>query len=149
MEKAGPEYLFKIGEIIGIQPHLYSEKKRKLPIDIDYPCSFNRTIRVNLPKGYKILNPQDLKMNAEYVNRNLKPFISFNSEYTLTEDKKNGDKLVVTITETYPQVHFPITDWDRFKEVINTAADFDKVVLLIEKKDGKAVKTKAKKIAGK
>lgn len=146
VEKAGPKYLFKIGEIIGPQSQLYSEKKRELPIDLDYPHSFNHTIIVNLPIGYKILNAEDLKMHADYVDRNLKPLISFNSDYTLTEDKKNGDKLVVTIAESYPQVHFPVTDWERFKQVVNTAADFDKVVLLIEMKGAKAVKTKGKKM---
>jgi hypothetical protein len=147
--RAGKQYLFKIGEIIGDQAQIYSEKKRVLPVDMAYPHSMNRTITVNLPKGCKLKNPEALLMQAEYVDKNMKSLISFKSDYALMIDEKNGDKLVVTISENYPQTHFAVADYERFKEVVNTAADFDKIVLLLEKKGGggKTIKPKSKAVA--
>jgi len=134
VEKAGAQYLFKVGEIIGTQENLYSNKERTLPVDLDYPYSLNRTITINIPKGYKIMNPEATKLHADYVDAKLKPLVSFTSDYTFKTDKVNGDKLIVTITENYPQMHFPVSDYERYRAVVNTAADFNKVTLLLAKK---------------
>jgi Domain of Unknown Function with PDB structure (DUF3857) len=142
--KAGKEYLFNIGEIIGAQPELYTEKKRELPVDIVYPQSFTRTITINIPKGYKVLNPEATRMKSEYVDRKLVPLVSFISDYVLTTDKKLGDKLVVTVTEIYPTIHFAASEYERFREVVNTVADFNKVALIISKTGGGAPRAKAK-----
>ncbi len=134
VEKAGKTYLVKVGSLIGPHSSLYNEKNRVMPIDLDYPVSMSRTITINIPKGYKVLNPEALKMQNDYVNRDLKAVVAFRSGYELKKDKKNGDKLVVTIIEIYPQVHFSAADFERFKGVVNTAADFSKVTLLMTKK---------------
>ena len=134
VEQADKKYLFRIGDIIGHQPELYSEKERKLPVDLDYPNSYSRTITVNIPKGYKVLNADDMNINADYVDKTMKPVVSFNSSYTLVPDKKNGDKLVVTVTESYSQLHFEPIEYERYRKVVNAAADFNKVTLLMSKK---------------
>ncbi len=134
MEKAGANYLLKVGTMIGTQENLYSNKDRKLPVDLDYPCAQNRTITINIPKGYKILNPEATRLHADYVDKNLKPLVSFTSDYTLKPDKVNGDKLIVTITENYPKMHFSVEEYERYRAVVNTAADFNKVTLLLSKK---------------
>lgn len=148
-EKAGPKYLFKVGEIAGTHTELYNEKKRQLPVDLGYPSTMVRTITVKIPKGYKVTNPEAIKLHAEYVDKNLKQLMSFNADYKLTEDKKKGDVLVINVKEYYPQMHFAVADFDRFKEVVNTAADFSKVMLLIEKRNGGSIKTKSKPVAKK
>ncbi len=146
-EQAGKNYLFKVGAIIGPQGELYSEDERKLPIDIDYPYTMSRTITLNLPVGCKVLNPEALRMHAEYVNSDLKPVVSFKSDYMLTSDKKNGDKLVITVSESYTQLHFSPQYYERYRKVLNTAADFSHVALLIspKKETGKPAHRMAKK----
>ncbi len=134
--KAGQKYVFSIGELTGSRPSLYDKAERKLPVDMAYPEAFNRTITLNIPKGYKVVNPEVLKKNAEFVNRDLKTLCSFSSDYVLTTDKKNGDKLVVTIKESYPVTHFSVVDFERFREVINASYDFSKTSILLEKKPG-------------
>ena len=140
VDEAGKNYLLKVGKIIGKQQELYNEDERMLPVDMDYPHSFNRTITINLPVGYKVINPEVLRMHADYVNREITPVISFNSDYTLVPDKKKGDKLVITVTEFYNQIHFSPNDYERYRKVVNTAADFSKVAILL---------TNTKKSAGK
>ena len=153
IQKAGPKYLLKVGELIGTQKELYSDKDRKLPVDLDYPHAQNRTITINIPKGYKITNPDAVKMHSEYVDGNMKPTISFHSDYAYKADKVTGDKLIVTISETWSQIHFPAQDYERYRKVVNTAADFNKVTLLLEKKGGGATakesKSKSKAVASK
>ena len=129
VEKAGVKYLFRLGAILGPQKELYTDKKRELPIDLSYPNSLNRTITINIPKGYKILNPEAIKMRAELTGQDQKPSASFNANYKLA-----GDKLVVTVNESYSQIHFPVSDYEQFRKVVNTAADFNKVVLVIGQK---------------
>ncbi len=136
-EDAGKNYLFSIGKIIGKQQQLYNEDERRLPVDLDYPHTMTRTITLNLPVGCKVLNPEVLRMQAEYVNREVKPVIGFKSDYTLIADKKKGDKLVITVTEFYTQLHFSPEYYERYREIVNKAADFSKVALLISKKDEK------------
>ena len=133
-DQADKNYLFKVGEIIGPQHQLYNDDDRRLRVDLDYPNSENRTITLNLPVGYKILNPEALRMHADYVNREIQPVISFNSDYKIIPDKKNGDKVVISINEFYNQLHFSPNDYERYRKVINTAADFYKVALLISPK---------------
>ena len=97
--------------------------------DLPYPHSLNRTVTINIPKGYKFLNPETIKMHAELAGQDQKPSAGFNANYKLT-----GDKLVVTVNESYSQIHFPVSDYEQFRKVVNAAADFNKVVLVLEKK---------------
>ncbi len=73
-------------------------------------------------------------MSADYLNGDLDNVISFNSNYKLVKDSKNGDKLIITVNESYTQLHFPLTEYERFRKVYNTAADFNNVWLVMAKK---------------
>jgi uncharacterized protein DUF3857 len=140
-ESAGPNYLFKLGDVIGAQDEMYDTKKdRKYPLDIPYPYSMNHTITVYLPKGYKILNPDAIKMDIDYVDSKMKPVVSFKSDFVLKTDRKNknGDTLIVTVKGLYTKSHYTVTEFNEYKKVLNAAADFNKVSLLISNKKGMA-----------
>jgi len=128
VEKAGPKYLFKIGDVIGRQSELYQTAARKLPIDLEYPHYLNRTITVNIPEGYKILNPETIKIQTDLKDENGKVTTAFYSDY-----KIESNKLTVNISEFYSQLHFPVADYEAFRKVINASADFNKVTLLLGK----------------
>lgn len=134
IEHADKKYLFKLGEIIGGHEELYTDKDRKMPVDLYYPQSFSRTITIKIPKGYKVLNADDINISSEYVDKKLKPVVSFKSGYTMIPDKKNGDKLVVTVNESYSQLHFEPAEYERYRKVVNAGADFNKVTLLLARK---------------
>lgn len=129
MEKAGPKYLFKLGDVIGRQQEMYQDVKRNLPISIAFPHSENRTITVTIPSGYKILNPQDIRIHQDDKNENGgTPTMGFDSDY-----KIDGDKLYVNIKEYYSGLSYPVSYYETFRKVINASADFNKVVLVMVK----------------
>lgn len=130
-EKAGNNYLFALGALAGNHSDLYAEKERQMPLDVLYPNGYTKTITINVPKGYKILNPDAATMSADYLDANENTVISFTSDYIIQKDKVNGDKMIITVKEFCSQLHFPVSEYDRFRAVTNTAADFNKVKLLI------------------
>lgn len=136
VEKAGAGYLLKIGEVIGTQPNFYSKEERVLPVDIEFPHTNHVTISVTIPEGYKAQNLEALKIYAEVGDKNTGVFSAyFKSDYQLT-----GNNLVVTITRSYPQLHYSVSEFESFKKVMNAAADFNKVSILIEAEKGKGGK---------
>lgn len=127
LEKAGNKILFKVGEIIGPQVEMYQEKPRQLPVEIDYPHVLDRKIKINIPKGYIIKNLADLNMRIVHTEGDLVT-MGFVSTYKL-----EGNVLSIDIVETYRNQNYPLTQFEEFKKVINAAADFNKVTLVLEK----------------
>lgn len=129
IENAGNNYLFKIGELIGRQVELYQEHERQQPMDIDYPHILERTIKVKIPEGYKVLGAEKLKFDIQRGNdpSTGKPSMGFISDYELNEKE-----LVVKIHEYYSIYQYPTEEYEQFREVINAAADFTKVVVVFQ-----------------
>ncbi len=128
MENAGKNILVKIGEVIGTQAQMYQENKRKLPIMLSYPHALDRTIRFTIPNGYRIKNANDLTFNVTDKNSSGIETMGFISNYSLKEQE-----LTVNLHEFYKSIYYHINMIDIFKNVINAAADFNKVVLVLEK----------------
>lgn len=122
IEKAGDKYLFRIGELIGPQVPLYQDKKRQTPIENDHNRTYLRTIKALIPKGYSVENLEALEFDIEV----LEGTALFKSSYTYTEDE-----LIVDIEEVYRQINYPIEDYEAFKTVVNAAANFNKIVLML------------------
>jgi hypothetical protein len=55
--------------------------------------------------------------------------MGFNSSYQLA-----GNVVKITILEEYRRTYYPLSQFEDFKKVINAAADFNKVALVLEKK---------------
>lgn len=123
-QKAGDKYLIKIGELIGEQSTLYGSDTRSLAIENNYNRIYNRTITVRLPEGYAFKNLEDLEIDIE----DLDGTVAFKSSYTL-----DGDVLTITVNEHYKQIEYPAEDYEAFRTVINAAADFNKIVLVLAK----------------
>ncbi len=126
IEQAGNNIIFKVGELIGRQTELYEEKDRQLDIEGQYPRSYHRKIRFNIPKGYKINNQDDLIM--DYKKPAGKSEMVFTSEY-----KVDGDIIEVNIIEYYDKSVYPVAMYEDYRTVINAAADFNKITLIFEK----------------
>lgn len=128
VEKAGNKYLFKIGELIGLQIQMYQEKKRILPLENDHKRSYYRTLKVTLPEGYKVANLNELNFDNKYVEDG-KELFSFLSFYELKDGVLN-----ITADEHYRVNIVSPSIFEEYRKVINTAADFNKITLILEPK---------------
>ena len=128
VEKAGRKYLFKLGDLIGQQVQLYQEKERVLPLEEQFHRSYFRTLTINIPEGYKITNLDDINIDNSYV-KNDKELFSFKSSYQL-----EGNTLTVAADEHYRENIVTVPMYEEYRTVINSAADFNKIVLLLEPK---------------
>src|SRR5688572_21362737 len=128
MEKAGPRILFKVGQLIGPQIEMYRDDQRTAEVENDFNRMYDRVIRLQLPKGYQVKNPNDLKFNISYTDKDQVPFL-FKSDYVLKDNV-----LEVRIEEYYKQIYVPLSRYEDFRKVVNAAADFNKITLVLEKK---------------
>ena len=128
IEKTGSKLLLKIGLAIGEQVEMYQEKPRQMPINIRYPQVEERKIEFSIPEGYTIVNLDDLKISQTYTE-NGEVTMGFVSNYEMKDQK-----LFIHIMEEYHKIYFPITVFDQYRKIINASSDFNKVVLVLEKK---------------
>lgn len=126
LEKAGDKVLFKAGKLIGPQVEMYNKKERKLPVSCAFARRYQRQIIIEIPNGYQIKNPQDATMNVVAMDQNA---AGFKSEY-----KIENNKMTIDILEYYNVIDFSVEDYKSYERVINAAADFNKLVLVLEKK---------------
>ena len=126
IEKAGPKYLFKVGELIGPQIEMYQEEERKLEVETDFARKYHRVIRFNVPEGYEMKNLDKLNMDVNYAEEG-DTLMTFNAHY-----ERKEDQVTVTIIEYYKQVVYPLELFPAYRKVINAAADFNKVTLILE-----------------
>lgn len=128
VEKAGNKILVKIGDVIGPQVEMYEDKERQMPIEIEFPHILERKIDFIIPDGYRVKNLDDLNLNNVY-KENGEITMGFVSSY-----KVEGNVVKIHIMEEYRRISYPVSQIEDFRKIINAAADFNKVVLVLEKK---------------
>lgn len=128
LEKAGSKILIKIGDVIGPQVEMYQEKPRQFPMEIPYAHVLDRTIQLVIPDGYSVKNLEELNINHTFKENN-EPTMSFVSGFT-----KEGNNVNIHVREEYRNLYYPVSQYEDFKKIINAAADFNKIVLVLEKK---------------
>ncbi len=128
VSKAGNKFLVNIGNMIGPQAEMYQDKERKMPVENDFNRTYLRTITMPIPTGYKATNLEKLKFDV-FLENDGKKTAGFYSDY-----KIEGGKVVVSVKEYYAQIAYPLADYEKFRKVINAAADFNKVAVVLEKK---------------
>lgn len=128
VEKTRDKVLVKIGDIIGPQVEMYQEKARQFPMEIEYPHVLERKIEFIIPDGYIIKNLNELNINKTY-QENGQTTMGFVSGF-----KQEGNVITVSILEEYRKVIYPLSQYEDFEKIINAAADFNKVILVLEKK---------------
>jgi hypothetical protein len=129
MDKAGSKYIFKIGDLIGPQEQMYQEEARKLPIEMNYCKNYFRTITFKIPAGYKLTNADKINMDVFHNDEKGNRDMAFKSWYVT-----KNDEITVYVEEYYKTINLPVSEYENFKNVINAAADFNKIALLFEPK---------------
>ncbi len=128
VEKAGKSYLFRLGEVIGSQVELYQEHERQNAIEMQYPTYYDRSISFEIPDGYTVEGLEDAIIN-KFVEVDGEKVNGFESKYEI-----EGNKVTIHADEYYHTISIPKETYEDFRKVINAAADFNKVVLVLEKK---------------
>lgn len=129
LDKAGPRYLFKIGTLLGQQTELYQKEERQFDVENDNNRRYLRTIRFDVPTGYAVRNLNDLNVDVKAGPDAQKPDYDFHSSYV-----QQGQTITVTVAENYRQIRWPKSDFEAFRAVVNAAANWNKVVLVLDKK---------------
>jgi hypothetical protein len=129
VDKAGNKFLFKIGLLIGPQVEMYQDEERKFDVENDFNRSYYRELSFTLPDGYKVNNLDALKMKVELLEKGT-PTCYFISDYEMVD----GKTVVVKVHEDYKSIYYPKDRFQEYRKVINAAADFNKIVLVLEKK---------------
>ena len=125
--KEGLIYL-KIGKVIGQQSNLFEEKERINPIEINFPNSYDYNIKVNIPRGYRIVDFSELNKSKEYISVDGNSTAKFQSKVTV-----NGDKLSINLKEYYKELRYNKKRYQEFREIINAAAKFYDSTIILEK----------------
>lgn len=128
IETAGNKYLFKIGELIGPQLEMYQKKERVLPVESEFNRNYHRVITFDIPEGFDINNLDDLNIE-NYYEKDGETLLAFSSFYV-----QEGNKITVTADEYYKIIEIEPELFDVYRKVINSAADFNKVTLILEPK---------------
>ncbi len=89
---------------------------------------YKRIKKKKKPEGYAFKGLDDINIDIRYNDDEGNPSIGFVSDYVLKEDH-----LTISITEYYNDSQYPVARFEEFRKVINAAADFNKVVLVLEK----------------
>ncbi len=128
ISRAGENIAFNIGMLIGRQSELYREKERTLPIVYDNAKIYVRELKFQIPEGYEISNPDVLKMKTELkMDKQVQAY--FYSDYKIMDNQ-----LVISCSEAYKLVEFPVEKYSEFASVVNAAADFNKITLILKPK---------------
>ena len=128
VEKAGPDYILQLGKVIGKQSELYQEEERKNDIWISAPISHQHTITVRVPDEYR-LEGLDAILTDKKVEVDGKIAMQFKSYY-----EYEGELLTVHVDETYRVLNLSRERYSEFRQVINAAADFNQVALVLKRK---------------
>src|SRR5688572_16828341 len=107
---------------------MYDVKQRNTDMDIGFANKQIRTIELTIPEGYEIKNLKDLNISQVH-KENSEQTMGFVCTY-----KQNGNILEILIDEQYNRYSYPIEHYESFKKIINSSADFNKVVLVLDKK---------------
>lgn len=126
IENAGDNIILKVGNLIGPQMEMYQKKERVQPIETRFKRNYDRVITLNIPEKYKIKNLDDLNIYNEYKIDD-KVVMYFKSSYTF-----EGNKLVITANEYYDIIEVKPELYNTYRKIINSAADFNKVSLILE-----------------
>ena len=106
---------------------MYNEKPRQHPVNIDFTHEYVREITVNIPTGMKASGLESLKIDRECKNEAGELMAAFHSEYEV-----KGNQLVIRIRESYLHMNLPLSLYEDFRAVVNAAADFNRVSLILE-----------------
>lgn len=123
LKKAGPNYVFEIGKLIGEQVHIEAkEHARTNNIYMPYPRSFEEVITLTIPDGYTVTGLDKLTKKVENATG------GFISSATLV-----GNTLKVNVYKYYTNYYEPNSNWKNMVTTLDAAYQFTQEKILLKK----------------
>ena len=125
LSKAGRNYIFEAGKLIGDQIKLEQSELEGRQVDIWLPNArtIENNITVNIPAGYTVDGLQDLNMN---IDNESGAFIS--------TAKVDGDKLIITTKKLYKKNFDKKEAWPNYIAFLEPAYKFSQLKVVLKKK---------------
>ena len=125
LSKAGKNYLFEAGKLIGGQIKLEPTEltERKSDIWLSYARTIQNNISIDLPAGYTADGLQDLNMNIDNESGS---FVS--------TAKLEGDKLLINTTKLYKKNFDKKEAWPNYVAFLEAGYKFSQAKIVLKKK---------------
>lgn len=125
IKRAGPNYIFEIGKLIGGQVELdEKDRDRDAAIYMDNARSYIYKIKLNIPEGYKVVGIDQLNKTVDNQTG------SFTSKATLD----NNSVLTVETAKTYKNNYEANANWGLMLKFLDEALQFSNEKVLLKKK---------------
>ncbi|MBS1734407.1 MAG: hypothetical protein JST02_14015, partial [Bacteroidetes bacterium] len=124
VKKAGNNYILDAGRLMGTYKKT-EEKDRTRTLDVYMPCArqLNYSFRIELPEGY---TAQGLEAFAKKIENKSASFLS--------AAVQEGSAVIITVNRTYKNNFEPAANWPDVLAIMDAAADFTGLKLLLQKK---------------
>lgn len=125
ISKAGKNYIFEAGKLIGGQLKLEPNelKERKTDIWIPSAITIENAININIPDGFTVDGLQDLNMNID------NPSGTFISATAV-----NGNKLLITTKKVYKNTYDKKESWPNYVAFLEPAYKLSQAKVVLKKK---------------
>jgi hypothetical protein len=128
-ELSDERIFLNIGQLIGPQDNLYSATERIHNITRQSNQTYQFEIKIPIPYGYIYSGEQNTVINNRFSDETGKEIASFKSTIEVV-----GNEIVIKILEEYHQTEVDKKYYELFRNVINSAADFNKAIVILSKK---------------
>lgn len=127
VKNAGRNIMLSIGNLIGEQPEILPSDRKRLPDDdviLSYPRENIFNIAIQFPQGYKPSASSLDKLNTDITNT---------TGHFTSKAEVNGDKILLTVSQEFSLTRMPASDWEQMLQLLDAAAQFNTLTLLLEK----------------
>jgi|GEM_PF-4929145 len=128
LEQAGENFIFSLGQVIGPQVEMYQEKDRQCDIAMAHPVRYNRHITVHIPDGYSVKT-----IDGAVLDKKVKIGDDIAMQF-LSGYNQQEDRIVFDLLEEYRNTNLSRMRIEEFRSVINASADYNKAVIIFQKK---------------
>ena len=123
ISKAGRNYIFKIGSLIGSQLELdEDDMTRESDIRLSYQKKYSYNIEVNIPEGYHVESVESLNYNV----------VNDIGEFTAVA-KIVDNKIIIKTNKKYKKLFTPKEEWNNYIDFLEAAYEFSQKRIIIKK----------------
>ncbi len=122
IKKAGNNYIFEIGKLIGSQLELKPDQRnRKVDVYMPFPRTYEYTIEVDIPAGYKVEGLDKLVQNKS------------NGSGSFVATAQTGNTIHIKVSKIYNNTIEPVSHWPKLVEIIDAANNYLAQKILLKK----------------